>query len=118
MHAEYFRLERRKAKSPCRKFLGGCQSLYGRYDKDKNLLWLGGDVQIFHDKGFQSHDELQADMTTTPPGAKNPCLFKGDSAKSAARGFRLLDGGKVIVVNGPAPPAYICMAAKPLINPR
>lgn len=78
------------------------KSLYGRYDKDKNLLWLGGDVQIFHDKGFQfTTDELQADLNDHSAWGEKPVLIQGGFGEIRGKGFRLLDGGKVIVVNGP-----------------
>jgi lipopolysaccharide export system protein LptC len=79
------------------------KSLYGRYDKDKNLLWLGGDVQLFHDKGLQfTTDELQADLNDRTAWGEKPVLIQGDFGEIRGKGFRLLDSGKVIVVKGPA----------------
>lgn len=79
------------------------KSLYGRYDKDKNLLWLGGDVQIFHDKGFQfTTDELQANLNDRTSWGEKPVLIQGSFGEIRGVGFRLLDSGNVIVVKGPA----------------
>lgn len=79
------------------------KSLYGRYDKDHNQLWLGGDVQIFHDKGYQfTTDELQADLDERNAWGEKPVLIQGDFGEIRGVGFRLLDSGKVIVVKGPA----------------
>ena len=78
------------------------KSLYGRYDHDKNQLWLGGDVQIFHDKGFQfTTDELQADLGARTAWGEKPVLIQGGFGEIRGVGFRLLDGGNVVVVKGP-----------------
>jgi lipopolysaccharide export system protein LptC len=79
------------------------QSQYGRYDRDTNHLWLGGDVQIFHDKGYQfTTDELQADLNERLAWGEKPVLIQGNFGEIRGIGFRLLDGGNEIVVKGPA----------------
>lgn len=79
------------------------KSLYGRFDKDKNLLWLGGNVQIFYDKGMQfTTDELQANLNERNAWGEKPVLIQGGFGEIRGKGFRLLDSGNVIVVKGPA----------------
>jgi lipopolysaccharide export system protein LptC len=79
------------------------KSLFGRYDKDKNHLWLGGDVQIFHDKGFEfTTDELQADLNDRMAWGEKLVLIQGGFGEIRGKGFRLLDSGNVMVVGGPA----------------
>ena len=79
------------------------KSDYGRFDKDKNHLWLGGNVEIFHDKGLQfTTDELQADLNERNAWGEKPVLIQGDFGEIRGVGFRLLDSGNVIVVKGPA----------------
>jgi lipopolysaccharide export system protein LptC len=79
------------------------KSLFGRYDKENNHLWLGGDVQIFHDKGFQfTTDELQADLNERMAWGEKPVLIQGGFGEIRGLGFRLLDSGNVMVIKGPA----------------
>lgn len=94
------------------------KSIYGRYDKDKNLLWLGGDVQIFHDKGFQfTTDELQANLDERMAWGEKPVLIQGDFGEVRGIGFRLLNSGKVIVVKGPATALLNLQGGKPSDKP-
>jgi lipopolysaccharide export system protein LptC len=79
------------------------RSLFGRFDKDTNHLWLGGDVQIFHDKGFQfTTDEIQVDLNDRYAWGEKAVLIQGGFGEIRGVGFRLLDGGNVVVVKGPA----------------
>ncbi len=79
------------------------KSQYGRFDKNKNLLWMGGNVEIFHDHGTQfTTDELQADLNERTAYGEKPVLIQGDFGEIRGAGFRLLDSGKVMMVKGPA----------------
>lgn len=79
------------------------KSEFGRYDKDHNQLWLGGNVQIFHDKGYEfTTDELQADLIDHTAWGEKPVLIQGDFGEIRGTGFRLLDSGNIFVVKGPA----------------
>ena len=79
------------------------KSQYGRIDKDKNHLWLGGNVQLFHDKGYEfTTDELQADLTQHNAWGEKPVLIQGDFGQIRGLGFQLLDSGNTMIVKGPA----------------
>jgi lipopolysaccharide export system protein LptC len=76
---------------------------YGRYDQDTHKLWLGGDVQLFQDKGNQfTTDEAQVDLTDNHAWGEKPVLIQGAFGEIRGQGFRMLDSGKVMVVTGPA----------------
>lgn len=78
-------------------------SQYGRYDADARQLWLGGDVQLFHDKGYQfTTDEAQVDLNDNNAWGGKPVLIQGNFGEIKGQGFRLLNGGKTLVVTGPA----------------
>jgi lipopolysaccharide export system protein LptC len=76
---------------------------YGRLDNDTKKLWLGGDVQLFHDKGYQfTTDEAQVNIGDNYAWGEKPVLIQGDFGEIRGKGFRLLDNGNVMVVGGPA----------------
>jgi lipopolysaccharide export system protein LptC len=76
---------------------------YGRLDNDTKKLWLGGDVQLFHDKGYQfTTDEAQVDIDGNYAWGEKPVLIQGDFGTIRGKGFRLLNNGNVMVVGGPA----------------
>jgi lipopolysaccharide export system protein LptC len=79
------------------------KALYGRLDNDKRQLWLGGDVQLFHDKGMQfTTDEMQVDIDGDYAWGVKPVLIQGDFGEIRGKGFRLINSGTVMVVDGPA----------------
>jgi len=76
---------------------------YGRYNQETRRLWLGGDVQMFQDKGTQfTTDEAQLDLNDNNAWGSSPVLIQGSFGQIRGQGFRLLDSGKVMVVTGPA----------------
>jgi lipopolysaccharide export system protein LptC len=76
---------------------------YGRFDHDKHKLWLGGDVQLFHDKGYQfTSDEAQIDLNENYAWGEKPVLIQGDFGEIRGQGFRLLDNGHTMIITGPA----------------
>jgi lipopolysaccharide export system protein LptC len=76
---------------------------YGRYDQDMHQLWLGGNVRLYHDKGYQfTTDEAQVDLNDNNAWGSSPVLIQGGFGEIRGQGFRLLDSGKVMVVTGPA----------------
>jgi len=76
---------------------------YGRFDQATKRLWLGGNVQLFHDKGYQfTTDEAQVNLTDHFAWGEKPVLIQGDFGVIRGQGFRLLDQGTVMVVTGPA----------------
>jgi len=79
------------------------QADYGRYDQGKRQLWLGGNVQLFHDKGYQfTTDEAQINISEDNAWGEKPVLIQGDFGEIRGHGFRALDAGKTFVVTGPA----------------
>lgn len=79
------------------------RSRYGRFDKDNNLLWLGGNVQIFHDKGYQfTTDEMQVELNDREAWGEKPVLIQGDFGEIRGIGFHLLNSGNTMIVKGPA----------------
>jgi lipopolysaccharide export system protein LptC len=76
---------------------------YGRYDQDSRRLWLGGNVEIFHDNGNQfTTDEAQVDLEDNNAWGEKPVLIQGGFGEIRGAGFRSLDGGKTFIVGGPA----------------
>ena len=76
---------------------------YGRYDQDTRKLWLGGDVQLFQDKGYEfTTDEAHIDLNSNNAWGSSPVLIQGDFGNIKGKGFRVIDSGKVMVVTGPA----------------
>jgi lipopolysaccharide export system protein LptC len=79
------------------------KSQYGRYDQDTRKLWLGGNVQLFHDKGYQfTSDEAQVDLNDNYAWGEKPVLIQGGFGEIRGQGFKLLDNGHVMIVKGPA----------------
>jgi len=76
---------------------------YGRFDQDTRRLWLGGDVELFHDKGYQfTTDEAQVDLNGNNAWGASPVLIQGGFGEIRGKGFRMLNSGKVMVITGPA----------------
>lgn len=79
------------------------QAQYGRFDQQARQLWLGGNVQLFHDKGYQfTTDEAQVAIDDRYAWGEKPVLLQGGFGTIRGQGFRLLDSGNVMVVTGPA----------------
>ena len=76
---------------------------YGRFDQSNKQLWLGGDVQLFHDQGFQfTTNEAQVDLSQNLAWGEQPVLIQGAFGEIRGQGFRVLDEGNVIVIKGHA----------------
>lgn len=76
---------------------------HGRYDQGERKLWLGGDVELFHDQGYQfTTEEAQVDMKAYNAWGEKPVVIQGNFGEIHGKGFRLLDSGKVMVIKGPA----------------
>lgn len=75
----------------------------GRFDQQGNKLWLGGDVEFFHDGGYQVQtDEAQFDIKNNLAWGQKPVLIHGGFGTIEGDGFHLLDKGKVVVITGHA----------------
>ena len=76
---------------------------YGRYDEIGKKLWLGGNVQLFHDKGYQvTTDEAQINMGANEAWGDKDVLIQGNFGTVRGEGFRFLNEGNTIVIKGPA----------------
>lgn len=75
----------------------------GRLDQNTKKLWLGGAVEVFHDRGYRFlSEELNVDIPKSTAWGSQPVLIQGNFGEITGAGFRLLDGGKTIIVTGPA----------------
>ena len=75
----------------------------GRVDQESKKLWLGGHVELFHDEGYRfSSEEMNVDMPQSTAWGDKPVLVQGPMGTMTGTGFRLLDGGKTVVITGPA----------------
>jgi lipopolysaccharide export system protein LptC len=76
---------------------------YGRYDEIGKKLWLGGNVQIFHNKGYQvTTDEAQINLNNNDSWGDKDVLIQGPFGTIRGMGFRFLDSGHTVIVKGPA----------------
>jgi len=76
---------------------------YGRYDETNRKLWLGGNVQLFHDKGYQvTTDEAQVNLNNDDAWGDKNVLIQGAFGTIRGKGFRFLDSGHTVIVEGPA----------------
>ncbi len=74
---------------------------YGRYDQQANLLWLDGNVQVFHDQGYRfSTNQAQVDMGQNTASGEQPVLIQGDFGQIKGQGFEILNKGKTLIIKG------------------
>jgi lipopolysaccharide export system protein LptC len=79
------------------------RATYGRFDQKGKRLWLGGQVELFHDQGMSfSTDEMQVDLQKNAAWGDQPVVIKGAFGNITGDGFRALEGGEVLVVEGHA----------------
>ena len=75
----------------------------GRLDQAAKKLWLGGNVELFHDDGYRfTTDEMNVDLGKSAAWGAKPVVLQGKFGEIEGGGFRLLDGGKAVVITGPA----------------
>ena len=75
---------------------------YGRYDEVNKKLWLGGNVRVFRDNGYQmTTDEAQVNLDTDDAWGDKTVLLQGGFGTIRGQGFRFLDSGHTIVIQGP-----------------
>jgi lipopolysaccharide export system protein LptC len=76
---------------------------FGRYDEKGKKLWLGGNVRIFHDNGTQlTADEALINLDTHEAWGNKNVLIQGAFGTIRGAGFRFLDSGHTMIINGPA----------------
>ncbi|MDD5586184.1 MAG: LPS export ABC transporter periplasmic protein LptC [Alphaproteobacteria bacterium] len=91
---------------------------YGRYDQENKRLWLGGNVELFHDQGYQfTTSEAQVDMSQNTAWGDQPVLIQGAFGEIRGQGFRVLEKGNVVVIKGHAQALLNLQTAKPSDKP-
>ena len=76
---------------------------FGRYDEVNKKLWLGGNVRLFRDNGYQmTTDEAQVDLNTNDAWGDKPTLIQGGFGTIRGQGFRFMDSGHTLIIQGPA----------------
>ncbi|MEO5374288.1 MAG: LPS export ABC transporter periplasmic protein LptC [Alphaproteobacteria bacterium] len=75
----------------------------GHYDHDGNLLDLVGDVNLFHDGGYELHTATaRIDLKAGMASGDDPVQGQGPFGRLQAEGFRLYDRGERVVFTGKA----------------
>ena len=75
----------------------------GRFEADTNILHLAGDVNLFHDQGYEFNTTTaQVDLVTSTASGDDPVKGQGPFGVLDAEGFRVLDSGARILFLGPA----------------
>lgn len=76
---------------------------YGRYDEIGKKLWLGGNVQLFRDNGYEvTTDEAQVNLNSDDAWGDKAVLIQGGFGTIRGVGFRFLDSGHTVIIQGPA----------------
>lgn len=74
---------------------------HGVYDRDDGTLFLTGDVQLFHDQGYQFQSEsARVDLKAGAASGDRPVRVQGPAGFLAGQGFRIEDHGKTVTVTG------------------
>ncbi len=75
----------------------------GTYTKTDEVLQLDGQVDLFHDTGFEMHTlSATVDLKNGTAAGDQPVHGHGPTGALDAAGFRILDGGKRILFTGKA----------------
>ncbi len=75
----------------------------GTYHKNKQILALGGGVNMFHDSGFEFRTrKAEIDLTRGTARGQDPVSGQGPFGSLAASGFMVLDHGSRIIFTGKA----------------
>jgi lipopolysaccharide export system protein LptC len=75
----------------------------GLYMKQEQVLHLDGEVDLFHDTGFELHTpRAVVDLANGTASGDDPVNGHGPSGTLNATGFRIMDGGKRILFLGKA----------------
>ncbi|MBL4614052.1 MAG: LPS export ABC transporter periplasmic protein LptC [Magnetovibrio sp.] len=75
----------------------------GRFRQGQQELELQGDVNLFHDTGYEiSTDELLLDLQRNVAESHTPVTGHGPFGELKAQGLKLIDKGRIIYFTGPA----------------
>jgi lipopolysaccharide export system protein LptC len=79
------------------------ESKEGRYQRDKDLLDLSGEVTLWHDNGSTMRTEAaHIDVKAGSAEGDRPVAAQGPFGTLVSEGFRLQDRGQVVVFTGKA----------------
>lgn len=75
----------------------------GRFEAKTNTLHLTGDVNLFHDQGYEfTTTAAQVDLVTSTASGDEPMDGQGPFGVLNAEGFRVFDSGDRVLFLGPA----------------
>jgi lipopolysaccharide export system protein LptC len=75
----------------------------GHYDRDGRRLDLSGGVNLFHDRGFEISSEVASvNLDTGTTSSDRIVNGHGPAGELTAAGFRVMNDGERIFLNGPA----------------
>lgn len=75
----------------------------GRYEMDNKILNLAGDVNVFHDNGYEFHTQTaRVNLDDRSASGTDPVRGQGPFGLIDSEGFRILDGGGRILFTGKA----------------
>jgi len=74
---------------------------YGRYSQKEQILDLEGDINVFHDAGYEFHTEqAQVDLANDTIAGDVPVTGHGPGGTIDANGFMILDHGQTVIFTG------------------
>jgi len=75
----------------------------GLFEKEAQVLWLEGDVSLFHDQGAEFVTAAaRIDLTNNTAAGDAPVQGQGPAGVLTSEGFRVLDGGERVLFTGRA----------------
>ena len=78
-------------------------ALNGRYMQKEQMLDLAGDINLFHDSGFEFHTEqAQIDLANNTMSGDVPVTGHGPAGTIDSEGFMVLDHGQTVLFTGHA----------------
>ena len=73
----------------------------GRYSQKQQILDLEGDIDVFHDSGYEFHTErAQIDLANNTINGDVPVTGHGPGGLIDAQGFMILDHGQTVIFTG------------------
>lgn len=75
----------------------------GSFDQKNKRLWLEGNVELFHDEGYEfKTNEALFDMKDNTAWGNKEVLIQGPFGEIHGTGFKVTDKGNVIIIKGHA----------------
>lgn len=75
----------------------------GRYELDTKILHLAGDVDLFHDDGYEFRTQTaRVDLASRDASGSDPVQGQGPFGLLNSQGFQVLDGGQRVIFTGRA----------------